>query len=42
MLKMSIFKFSGENIGVNLSDTELNNALKYDIKNSSDKMKELE
>lgn len=34
---MSIFKFSGENIGVNLSGTELNNALKYDTKSSRDK-----
>lgn len=36
---MSIFKFPGENIGVNLSDTKLNNTLKYDTKNSSDKIR---
>lgn len=39
MLRMSIFKFSGENIGVNLSDTKLNKTLKYDTKNSSDKIR---
>lgn len=36
---MSIFKFSGENIGINSSDTKLNNTLKYNTKNLSDKIR---